>query len=171
MISFGKVKKYCKDDISLIENYDKAVADDNIWDCHHRREMTTSKKELLELGEYFNRPANELIFLTHSEHTILHNKCEHHSEETKLKISEANKGKTTWMKGKHHSDESKQKISAVMKGNKNRLGRPHSDETKKKLSIAIKGLHWFNNGIKNVFARECPAGFVKGILKRKKYEK
>lgn len=189
MISFEKVKKYCKEDVSLIENYENALADkDNIWDCHHRREITTSKKELIEIGEYYNRPAIELIFLTHSEHTILHNKCEHHSDETKKKISVANKGKTTWMKGKHHSEESKRKISAVMKGKTPWIkGKHHSEETrrkiaegnkgkhnspeaKQKMSESRKGRHWWNNGIKSVWTEECPEGFVRGMLKRKKYE-
>ena len=38
------------------------------------------------------------------------------SEETKKKISEAQKGKTTWNKGKHHSDETRKKISESRKG-------------------------------------------------------
>ena len=103
MISFRKVKKYCKDDISLIENFEKAIADDNIWDCHHRREMTTPKKQLIEKNEYYNRPANELIFLTKSEHTALHMKgkhCKPFTEEHKLKMSIAKK---------NMSEETKQK--------------------------------------------------------------
>lgn len=35
----------------------------------------------------------------------------HHTEETKKKMSEANKGKTPWIKGKHLSEEAKKKIS------------------------------------------------------------
>ena len=45
MINFEWAKKFCKDDISLIENFDKAISDSNqTWDCHHRREITTPKK-------------------------------------------------------------------------------------------------------------------------------
>ena len=147
MINFRYAKSYCKDDISLIENYDKAIADDNIWDCHHRREMTTSKKQLLELGEYFNRPANELIFLTKAEHRSLHNTLKFKGkplpEEHKQKMSESLKGKTPWNKGKHYTEAQKHKMSEYR-----------------------KGLNCFNNGIKNVFARECPEGFVRGILKK-----
>ena len=38
--SFGEsVKKYCCEDISLIENYIEAVSDDSqVWHCHHRLE-------------------------------------------------------------------------------------------------------------------------------------
>jgi hypothetical protein len=32
------VYSFCKDDISLIENYEKAANDPEIWDCHHRKE-------------------------------------------------------------------------------------------------------------------------------------
>ena len=88
MINEYFVKKYCNEDISLIENYDKAVVDkEQTWDCHHRRESETSKKELIKLGEYYNRPASELIFLTKSEHRALHLKGKHHNEETKKKLS------------------------------------------------------------------------------------
>ena len=38
MINEKRAKSYCKDDISLIENYDKAIADNTqVWHCHHRR--------------------------------------------------------------------------------------------------------------------------------------
>lgn len=55
------------------------------------------------------------------------------SEETRLKISNANKGRVSPMLGKHHSEETKQKISKVHKGKK------LSDETKQKISNGLKG--------------------------------
>ena len=70
-------------------------------------------------------------------------KGKHVSEETKRKISEANKGRkhteeekkklSELGKGRHHSEESKKKLSELGKG------RHHSEETKKKLSEAKKG--------------------------------
>ena len=133
-------KTYCNEDISLIENYDKAISDkEQIWHCHHRRELETPRKELIKIGEYYKRPARELIFLTKYEHNSLH---------SSLKF-----------KGKHMSEEHKRKLSEAHKGNR------HSDETKRKMSDALKRLHWFNNGIKNVRAKSCPEGFVKGRLK------
>ena len=77
MISESKVKNYCCEDISLIENYDKAIADNTqIWDCHHRGEILPcgrfKAKDLMKFGLYYNRPANELIFLPHAEHNSLH---------------------------------------------------------------------------------------------------
>ena len=100
MISEESAKSYCKDDISLIENYDKAIADKTqIWHCHHRRETIFSRKDLIEIGEYYNRPACELIFLTKSEHMRLHHL-----------------GKPSGMKGKHHSVEARKKMSELKKG-------------------------------------------------------
>lgn len=57
------------------------------------------------------------------------------SEETRKKISEANKGNTAWNKGKTHTKETKKKISESHKG------KCISEETKKKLSEAHKGKH------------------------------
>lgn len=99
MIDKKRAIKYCKDDISLIENYDKAIADDiQTWHCHHRRETIYSVKELIDISEYYNRPACELIFLTKSEHMRLHKTGnanmlgKHRSAETRKKIGEARKG-------------------------------------------------------------------------------
>ena len=169
-------KKFCNEDLSLIENYDKAIADkDKTWHCHHRKEITTSKKQLLELGEYYNRPASELIFLTQKEHMALHkqgNKYmlgKHLSEEAKRKISLAHKD-NKYRLGKRHSDETKQKLSEAMKGktpwNKDKKCKVLTEETKQKISEANTGKKWFNNGIENVWTFECPEGFVRGRLKK-----
>lgn len=81
----------------LIENYDKAIADNTqTWEVHHRREEFYSKKELIERGEYYDVPPEELIFLTQTEHRKLDSRCQGHSEV---------------MKGKKHSEESKKKMS------------------------------------------------------------
>ena len=41
MINESYIQKFCKDDISRIENYDKAVADPTqTWVIHHRLELT-----------------------------------------------------------------------------------------------------------------------------------
>ena len=102
MISENSAKSYCKDDISLIENYDKAIADKSrVWHCHHRRETIYSRSGLIEIGEYYNRPACELIFLTKFEHNRLHKSGKHHSAETRKKMSEANNGKNNWIKDTH----------------------------------------------------------------------
>ena len=104
-----KFEKYCKG-YENIENYQKAKADDfKNWECHHRLETHNSdgerrlvditKKELIALNMYYNRPADELIFMTIYEHSRLHRKGKHLSEETKKKMREAHKGKNIWTKG------------------------------------------------------------------------
>lgn len=66
---------YCRHP-ELIENYDKAIADTTqTWEVHHRREEFYSQKELKERGEYFDRPPEELIFLTHKEHCKIDSFC------------------------------------------------------------------------------------------------
>lgn len=65
------------------------------------------------------------------------------SEETKKKISEANKGQKAWNKGKHTSEETKRKMSIAEKGSNNHnYGKHHSEETRRKISIAKKGKHF-----------------------------
>ena len=62
---------------------------------------------------------------------------------TKHHMSEAHKGKTTWIKGKHHSEETKRKISEANKGEKNYFyGKHLSEEHKKKLSESHKGINF-----------------------------
>lgn len=124
---------YCRQP-ELIENYSKAIADNSeIWACHHRLETHNSDgerrlvdilgTELIALGLYYDRPPEELIFLTQSEHVRLH------------RI-----GKPGAMKDKHHSEETKRKMSESHKG------KPKSEETKRKMAEAHKGqrkgLHW-----------------------------
>lgn len=170
MISERYAKKFCCEDISKIENYAAAIADTTqVWDCHHRlqthnsdgerRLVDISRKELKALGMYFDRPADELIFLTCKDHMSLHQKGKKHgtlSEETRKKISETKKGK----KMPPLSEEHKRKISESTKGKKHmpfseetrkkmsesRKGKPKSEEAKQKLSESMKGKnkgkHW-----------------------------
>jgi len=135
-------EKFC-DDFENIENYEQAKADNfKDWDCHHRLETHTSdgekrpvditRDELKALGMYYNRPANELIFLVRKEHSSLHLRGKLRSEETKRKISDSHKGK----KQKPHSDETKKRMSEAHKG------KHLSEEHKRKLSEFNKGKHY-----------------------------
>ena len=64
-------------------------------------------------------------------------------EETRRKMSNSQKGKPSTFKGKHHSEESRRKLSEAQKkyvGEKHPMfGKHHSEETKKKLSDSHKG--------------------------------
>lgn len=86
MINETKAKLYCCDNISLIENYEQAVKDKQIWDCHHRLEVQNGHriytgKELIEAELCWNRPASELIFLTKSEHSKIHHNTPEHKQD------------------------------------------------------------------------------------------
>ena len=56
-----------------------------------------------------------------------------HSVESKRKMSDAKKGKTTWNKGLHMSEESKLKLS------KSKTGKKLTEEHKNKISEKLKG--------------------------------
>ena len=122
-----------------------------------------------------NNSLSNLVYLTRSEHTKIHNKSgKKLSEETKQKMSEAKKGEKHPFYGQHHSEETKRKMSEAAKGNKNMLGKHHTEETKRKIRNFSKGLNkdriWINNGVENRFIHfdeEIPEGFSRGMLKRK----
>jgi group I intron endonuclease len=79
------------------------------------------------------------------------------SEQTRRKISEAQKGKTV-------SEKTRKKISEAQKGNTNMLGKTFSEETKRKMSEAQKGRKWWNDGCGNrKFVLEYPGdGWILG---------
>lgn len=79
MINEIHTKKYCSEDISLIENYQEAIADkERKWEIHHRRECDDegrtlfTGKQLIDMNLYYKRPASELIFVTKSMHKKMH---------------------------------------------------------------------------------------------------
>lgn len=158
MISEIQAKRYCSEDISKIENYDKAIDDTTqTWECHHRGEILPcgrfSKADLEKFGLYENRPASELVFMTASNHASIHDNWnwtgKHHSEATKKKLSEKAKGRyvgrpATWLKNKKQTEEHKQK---------NRE--------------AQLGMKFWNNGKITIKAKECPgAEWKRGICKK-----
>lgn len=149
MIAFCIVNKYCKEDLSLIENYELALNDMiQTWDCHHRKEIDLglSTYNLKEQGLYFNVPAKDLIFLTHNEHIKLHRL--NALETTNKKISQslkqyhknnpdARKGELNPMYGKsikdYMTEEAYNKWLELHKGENNpKYGIPRSEETKEK---------------------------------------
>lgn len=147
MISEQSVRRFCKDDITKIENYELAMADlEHTWCCHHRLEVTISGEyahtveDLKRMDMYYHRPYYELIFLTREEHMSIHMKGKPLSDETKKKISEAQKGK----KRAPFSDEYRSKMSKVM------TGRKLTDEHKSNLSKSLKGRHFTDDWKSNL---------------------
>lgn len=175
MINEYYAHKFCKDDITKIENYDKAMTDTTqTWHLHHILELTLdgkyahSREELKRLGMYYNRPYFELLFLTHSEHNRLHRKGKHRSDKTRHKISESHKGKhpsnktrkkmSEARKGIQYSEETRQKMSEAQKGknlseehrrkiSETNRGRIFTDEHRRNLSEAAKR-RWSQQGVK-----------------------
>ena len=152
-----KITRFCKN-YTEIENYENAINDNTqTWHCHHKKEIEEGKtpRQLKHEGLYYNRPPQEFIFLTKSEHKKLHNigkkyfLGKHHTEETKRKQSESQKGKRNFL-GKHHTEEWKMKHSEDMKGEKNpNFGKHFSDEYKKKMS-EMKKMYYENKKMLNV---------------------
>ena len=95
MINEKCAKSYCSEEISLIENYQEAITDQTrTWDIHHRRECDENgrtlftKKQLIEMNLYLNRPASELIFVTRSMHKKLHREmCSKGGKKSAIKCS------------------------------------------------------------------------------------
>ena len=169
MINEKQTKKYCSEDISLIDNYDKAIADTTqTWHCHHKLEVQgqffNSAKLVIKCKMYYYRPASDLIFLTSSEHRHIHNIGRKLSTKTRKKLSTALKGKNS---GKQHTTETRQKISTALIGripwNAN---KQLSNDTCKKMQLAHIGKHWWNNGVVEVNQVECPEGFKRGRICR-----
>ena len=85
-----------------------------------------------------------------------------HSEATKLKMSNASKGKPkseehiAKMKLRKFSDELKQKLSLLKKG------KPGNSST-------CKGMKWWHNGVITIMTKECPGdNFIPGRIFHKK---
>ena len=136
-------ESYCDGDYTKIENYDKAAADNfKGWCCHHRLGLiatggvcNVTTQDLKDWGIYYNRPADELIFLRVSKHRRLHmlegDKYDHSvSFEHNYFHTHKFCGKENGFYGKKHTPEALAKMS--------RLGSHHSDETKDRIGKTTK---------------------------------
>lgn len=139
-----RINMICRDPISSIRNYDKAVADDStVYQLHHINELTFSSEELKKMNMYYHRPASELIFLTPKEHRRLHSSMDNEVERNRRKrISENNPGK---------SESTRLRRSISMKGKNT---GPKSESTKRKISESLKALnlHWKNENGRRIHA-------------------
>ena len=125
-----RIKKYCKEYWKIENYEKAVNDNSQIWEVHHRLEIMPFSGKivgatyLIKQNMYYNVKPEELIFLTKAEHTKLdrphdtmsfsgrhhtsesiekirnNNKGKKRSEETKINISKAKKGKPTWNKNK-----------------------------------------------------------------------
>ena len=86
MISIRYAKSFCKR-YTEIENYNEAVSSPERWVCHHKLGLIYSSDELVKKGLYFNRPPEEFVFLTKTEHDKIHGFGHKHSKEGRDKLS------------------------------------------------------------------------------------
>lgn len=117
MINYKIAKKYCSEDISLIENYAQAALDaTQIWDIHHRKEIDENKSrtQLKNENLIYARPASELIFLTHSEHISIHQKHKM-TDEYKSYLSDKFSGENNPQFGVEWSNDRKARLSNTRK--------------------------------------------------------
>lgn len=153
MISEKYANSYCSEDISNIENYELAIADDSqCWDLHHRMEIhedyINTREELKLMNIYYDRPASELIFIPHSEHISMHckqrtgsrNPCygRKQSEEARKKISENN-----WMHRNGYLRSGEKHPRYGVFGDKNPCWKADSE---KPLTIYNRGYQMYNRG-------------------------
>ena len=162
MYNIKSLRAFCSGDYSKIENFREAALDPTTtWDIHHRRETDELKSmnQLKAEGLYFNRPPEELIFLTPVAHHNLHVQASnfkkpmlgrHHSEETRRKMSETRRvkiasGEIEVDTSACHTEEANAKISEKAierykdKTKHPMFGKQLSDEAKKKISNANTG--------------------------------
>ena len=103
---------YCSEPIENIENYEEAIRSEEMWEIHHRLEIDSdghqhTPKELIARGLYYDRPANELIFLTRKAHRRLHAKA----IEIHERLRETSRNAYESWRGKKHSDSARVKMS------------------------------------------------------------
>lgn len=148
---------------------------------HHHTNEDKEKNRMAHLLENLSQETRRRMSEGHKGKKL----SEHHRK----MLSERNKGHNNPMFGKdwrvgktqEELERIRQKHSLAMKGKPNiwKLGRKASNETRRKMSEAHKGkpqlwmktrdlgTHWYNNGLKNIRAKECPDGFVLGKLSKK----
>lgn len=135
-------------------------------------------------GRHLSKETRAKISESHKEKAYLYK-----TDEFREKMSEVTSGENNGMYGKHHTEAAKQKMGQAKAG-KTHIGHKWDESQKKMLSEsiknsekhkqvmaseeyrenmsnAIKGLKWYNNGVIDKRARECPPGFTPGRLHHK----
>ena len=131
-------------------NYAKAKKHFNVQkgECLHHIDPSWLYEDV---DRYVQWNFEDLVKMTKSEHLRMHNKGNKNAVGNKTseegRKRKAHFGETNGMWGKTHTEEVRKRLSESSKKLKNNLGR-----------------HWYNNGVIQVMAFECPEGFVLGSL-------
>ena len=174
---FWMYRKICPE-FNKVENYEKALANEFYgWVLHHRRGIDETghnipREEMVVQGLYFNRPPEELIFVTRSEHRRLHNsnfKGKPLSDERRKRLSEVLKGRKFTAEHKERIAEAARQRWADSSKRKEQSEKLKdiflNPELREKRRVSKLGTHWWNNGSVNKLSRDCPGeGFERGKL-------
>lgn len=99
-------------------------------------EERVEKNRLGQIGKKMSEDSKKKMSLNSSKSML----GKHHSEETKMKLSESHKGQIPWMTGKFHSQETKLKLSIINSGENNpNFGKKRSLESRMKTSQSLMG--------------------------------
>ena len=144
----------------LVENYEKAIADEEKkWELHHRRETDEmkSRQQLIDEGKYFDVSPEELIFLTVKEHRRIHS---------------GNIKGAKWLTDGNKFIRSQNTVDGFVECSPlkwKKHSEKHSAKLRKKLAEYndnCKGKFWWNDGVINKRSKEQPGpNFVRGKLK------
>lgn len=162
-----RIKRYCKEYWKIENYEKAVNDNSQIWEVHHRLEIMpfsgkiVASKYLIEQNMYYNVKPEELIFLTKSEHTRLdrpHNtrtfSGKHHTSESIEKIRNSNKGKK-------RSEETKINISKAKKG------KPTWNKNKSNVKIIGRHWYTNGIEDRTFFEENVPEGWVRGRCKTK----
>lgn len=128
----------CRDQPKLYASLKKYGVEKHIFEV---KELCTLE-ELNKKERYWQEFYNVLDEGLNCKFVKTDDKSGMHSQQTKLKISQAKKGKVSSMKGRTHREETKKKMSESAKNREQNLfgffGK-HSEESKRKMSDSKKG--------------------------------
>ena len=124
-------------------------------------------------GDYWDRVSKSMSIAKTGEKNAMYGK--HHTEETKQKMSAAQKGRSWWNNGEINimADECPDGFVKGMLRHKQHNTKPVWNKGKTGYSCKHpnrrKNLHWYNNGTDNIMSESCPDGYKPGKLKKSSY--
>jgi len=131
---------------------------------HHLRETEEQRnfndQYYERWGFDFDGNMKYAIKMSNSNHTIYHNKVGSMGMKNKTFSEQWKKEQSERGKKRFKNPIEREKVSKRFKG------IPKTKEHNKKNSEALMGMKLFNNSIINIRAKECPKGFIPGIMKR-----